>query len=115
MQQQFASSEIKLRIVNTQPIIDKGRRGIVISDPMGISNEMVFVPGSLTLLLPLMDGTRDLAPNGSPEEQEREDMDPVCKMLVHTVDNELTIAARGRKFYFCSRGCTERFLSRREG
>jgi MEMO1 family protein len=61
MQQQFASSEIKLRIVNTQPMIDKGRRGIVISDPMGISDEMVFVPGALTLLLPLMDGTRDLA------------------------------------------------------
>jgi AmmeMemoRadiSam system protein B len=61
MQQQFTSTEIKLRVVRTQPVIDQGRRGIVISDPMGISDEMVFVPGPLTLLLPLMDGTRDLA------------------------------------------------------
>ena len=61
MQQQFTPPEIKLRVVHTQPAIEKGRRGIVLSDPMGISNDMVFVPGPLTLLLPLMDGTRDLA------------------------------------------------------
>ena len=60
MLQQFDSTEIKLRVVRTQPVINHGRKGIVISDPMGISDEMVFVPGPLTLLLPLMDGTRDL-------------------------------------------------------
>jgi AmmeMemoRadiSam system protein B len=61
MLQEFAPSELKLRVLRTQPAIDKGRKGIVISDPMGISDKMVFVPGPLTLLLPLLDGTRDIS------------------------------------------------------
>lgn len=60
MLQEFAPSELKLRVLRTQPAIDQGRKGIVISDPMGISDKMVFVPGPLTLLLPLLDGTRDI-------------------------------------------------------
>lgn len=60
MLQEFASSELKLRVLRTQPVIDQGRKGIAISDPMAISDKMVFVPGPLTLLLPLLDGTRDI-------------------------------------------------------
>jgi AmmeMemoRadiSam system protein B len=60
MLQQYSSSELKLRVLRTQPVIDQGRKGIVLSDPMGISDHMVFVPGPLTLLLPLLDGTRDI-------------------------------------------------------
>lgn len=60
MLQQFSSSKLKLRVLRTQPAMDQGRKGIIMSDPMGISDHMVFVPGPLTLLLPLLDGTRNI-------------------------------------------------------
>ena len=50
---------IKLRELRSQPIVERGQEGILLSDSLGISQKMLFIPGSLVLLLTLMDGTRD--------------------------------------------------------
>lgn len=50
----------KLRETKTQPTTERGRQGILLSDPLGISQKTFFIPGSLALLLTLMDGTRDI-------------------------------------------------------
>jgi len=50
----------KLREVRAQPTIHQGKRGIVLSDPLGISRMAIFIPQPLVPLLPLMDGTRDI-------------------------------------------------------
>ena len=42
-----------------QPIAVKGQKGVVLTDPLGISQQSLFIPGSLVLLLSLMDGTRE--------------------------------------------------------
>ena len=51
---------IKLREIKTQPTIKNGQQGILLTDPIGIGQQTLFVPGSLALLLQLMDGTRDI-------------------------------------------------------
>jgi len=50
----------KLRAIKTQPAAERGQTGILISDPLGISPKMVFIPDALALLLTLIDGTRDM-------------------------------------------------------
>jgi AmmeMemoRadiSam system protein B len=50
----------KLREVRTQPTVHQGRRGILLADPLGISEAAIFIPHPLALLLALMDGTRDV-------------------------------------------------------
>jgi len=52
------TSEPKLREVRTQPALHQGRQGIVLTDPLGISQAAIFVPTPLIQLLALMDGTR---------------------------------------------------------
>ncbi len=51
--------KIKLREIRTQPIVQRGQQGILLTDPLGISQKTLFIPGPLALLLQLMDGTRD--------------------------------------------------------
>jgi AmmeMemoRadiSam system protein B len=55
----------KLRSIKTEPATERGQEGILISDPLGISTKTILVPGSLTLLLTLMDGTRDIGTIGA--------------------------------------------------
>lgn len=50
----------KLREVKTQPYIHGNQRGILLSDPLGLSDKAVFIPQQLSLLLILMDGSRDI-------------------------------------------------------
>jgi len=52
--------QLKLREVRTQPTVHQGRQGILLTDPLGISQAAIFIPYPLTLLLTLMDGTRDI-------------------------------------------------------
>ena len=52
--------KLKLREIKSQPAIERGQRGIILSDPLGVSQKMLFIPESLVLLLALMDGTRDI-------------------------------------------------------
>jgi len=52
--------KVKLRGVRTQPALNQGRQGILLSDPLGISDKAIFIPSSAALLLTLMDGTRDI-------------------------------------------------------
>lgn len=40
---------------------------------------------------------------------ESDSIDPICKMTVHTGNNELVVARGGRRYYFCSRACYEIF------
>ncbi len=40
----------------------------------------------------------------------REDIDPVCGMVVHTTGNRLAVARHGRTYFFCSEQCRVRFL-----
>ena len=55
----------KLRSIKTEPVTERGQEGILVSDPLGISTKTILVPGSLTLLLTLMDGTRDIGTLGA--------------------------------------------------
>lgn len=48
----------KLRNVRIQPFVHMGRKGVLLQDPLGLSNRMLFVPQELAPLLLLMDGTR---------------------------------------------------------
>jgi AmmeMemoRadiSam system protein B len=50
----------KLRNIKTQRALVRGQEGIILTDPLGISQETLFVPNHLSLLLTLIDGTRDL-------------------------------------------------------
>ena len=50
----------KLREVGTQPTVSRGQPGILLSDPLGISQKTLFIPGPLTPILALLDGTRDI-------------------------------------------------------
>jgi len=49
----------KLREIRTQPAVERGQQGIVLTDPLGVSQTRLFVPNSIALLLSLIDGTRD--------------------------------------------------------
>jgi len=50
----------KLREIRTQPAVEQGQQGIVLTDPLSVSQTRLFVPNSITLLLSLIDGTRDI-------------------------------------------------------
>jgi AmmeMemoRadiSam system protein B len=52
---------VKLRPLKTQPTVQNGQRGILLTDPLGISTQVLYIPEGLTLLLELMDGTRNAA------------------------------------------------------
>jgi hypothetical protein len=43
-----------------QPATHQGQQGIILADPLGITERILFVPAALAPLLPLMDGSRDL-------------------------------------------------------
>lgn len=43
--------------------------------------------------------------------QEQETIDPVCKMVVHTRNNRFVAEKKGKKYYFCSQDCMNRFLN----
>lgn len=51
---------LKLRQIRTQPTVQDGEQGVLLSDPLGIGKKVLFVPGSYALLLTLMDGTREM-------------------------------------------------------
>jgi YHS domain-containing protein len=48
---------------------------------------------------------------GVPFREETNDVDPVCGMVVFTAGNHLSAFRRGRRYYFCSKGCMDRFYS----
>ena len=50
----------KLRAIQMQPAVHQGQQGILLADPLGITERTLFVPRALAPLLPLMDGRRDL-------------------------------------------------------
>lgn len=50
----------KLRFVRTHRIAHNGQQGILLEDPLRLSDRMVFVPDVLVPALALMDGTRDV-------------------------------------------------------
>jgi AmmeMemoRadiSam system protein B len=50
----------KLRAIQMQPAVHQGQQGILLADPLGISESTLFVPSPLAPLLPLIDGSRDL-------------------------------------------------------
>jgi AmmeMemoRadiSam system protein B len=43
-----------------QPAVHQGQQGILLTDPLGITESSLFVPAALVPLLPLIDGSRDL-------------------------------------------------------
>jgi AmmeMemoRadiSam system protein B len=49
----------KLRAIRTQPMVEQGQQGILLTDPLGVSQTRLFVPNSIATLLSLIDGTRD--------------------------------------------------------
>ncbi len=50
----------KLRAIHMQPAVHQGQQGILLADPLGLSERRLFVPTPLAPLLPLIDGSRDL-------------------------------------------------------
>ena len=42
----------------------------------------------------------------------RENVDPVCKMVVQTTGNELNLLSDGRRYFFCSQHCRDQFIQR---
>ncbi len=50
----------KLRAINIQPAVHRGQQGVLLADPLGITESSLFVPTALAPLLPLIDGSRDL-------------------------------------------------------
>ena len=52
--------KVQLREIRTQPTIQRGQQGFLLSDPLGVGQKTLFIPSSLALLLTLMDGTRDI-------------------------------------------------------
>ncbi len=49
----------KLRPIRAQQFTHEGRKGILIEDPLRLSQKAIFIPESLTTILPLLDGSRD--------------------------------------------------------
>lgn len=49
----------KLRAVRVHPVAHNGQQGILLEDPLRLSDRMIFVPQALAPVLALMDGTRD--------------------------------------------------------
>jgi AmmeMemoRadiSam system protein B len=49
----------RLREVRAQPLARGTEKGIVLTDPLGVSEKAVFVPQALAPLLALLDGSRD--------------------------------------------------------
>ena len=52
--------KLKLREIRTQPAMQRGQTGILLTDPLHLSDKAFFIPDSLAGLLILMDGTRDI-------------------------------------------------------
>jgi len=50
----------KLRDIRFQPAMGRGQQGFVLSDPLGIGQETLFMPTYMSFLLNLLDGTRDI-------------------------------------------------------
>ncbi len=50
----------KLRAIHMQPAAHQGQHGLLLTDPLGLSERRLFVPVALAPLLPLIDGSRDL-------------------------------------------------------
>ena len=50
----------KLREIHMQSAVHQGQQGILLTDPLGLSERRLFVPVALAPLLPLIDGSRDL-------------------------------------------------------
>jgi hypothetical protein len=50
----------KLREIHMQSAVHQGQQGILLTDPLGLSERRLFVPTPLAPLLPLIDGSRDL-------------------------------------------------------
>jgi AmmeMemoRadiSam system protein B len=50
----------KLRAIQVQPAVHQGQQGVMLADPLGITDTTLFVPIALAPLLPLIDGSRDL-------------------------------------------------------
>jgi YHS domain-containing protein len=44
------------------------------------------------------------------ETLDKESVDPVCKMVVHTTGNNLFVVQHRRRYFFCSRYCREQFI-----
>lgn len=49
----------RLRAIRLEQTVHQGQPGIVLADPLGLGDRMLFVPAALGPLLALMDGTRD--------------------------------------------------------
>ena len=50
----------KLRAIHMQPAAHQGQQGLLLTDPLGLSERRLFIPAALAPLLPLIDGSRDL-------------------------------------------------------
>jgi AmmeMemoRadiSam system protein B len=50
----------KLRPIRAQPFTHEGKKGILLEDPLRLSPKAIFIPGSLTTMLALLDGSRDV-------------------------------------------------------
>jgi AmmeMemoRadiSam system protein B len=50
----------KLREVRAQPMAHREQKGILLTDPLGVSEKALFIPHALAPLLALLDGSRDL-------------------------------------------------------
>jgi phosphoenolpyruvate-protein phosphotransferase len=46
----------------------------------------------------------------SHQKKKSEAVDPICKMVVHTLGNELVVFRGDRKFYFCCKQCRDKFI-----
>jgi AmmeMemoRadiSam system protein B len=51
----------KLREVSIQSLLHGTQRGLLLSDPLGLTDQGVFIPQNFAPILQLMDGTRNLA------------------------------------------------------
>ncbi len=51
----------KLRPVSSMPLIHGRQRGVLLSDPLKITDQGVFIPETFALILQLMDGSRNVA------------------------------------------------------
>ena len=51
---------LKLREVRAQAMAHRDQQGILLTDPLGVSEKAVFIPHALAPLLTLLDGSRDL-------------------------------------------------------
>jgi len=52
--------KLKLREIRIEPTMHKGHTGFLLSDPLYLSSQALFIPGPLAELLVLMDGTRNI-------------------------------------------------------